>query len=187
METLNGVDLAAIQQYQTSVKNDAAQGRATFIARSSWLGGTRSAIQVGEMRLAGANAASASRSFELRCDEPPQLGGEDSAPNPVELLAAGLCGCLTAGIATNAALFHTALEKLDVEVRCDWDMRGVLGLDKSIPNHALGIHYQVTLKGKPGVSEAQLEQCKAALDRKSAILHTLLNEIPATTSIRIEP
>lgn len=187
MEQLNGVALDSVQQYVTAIRQDAAQANVTFIARSQWQGGTRTAIRVGEFLVDGHNAARAERDFTLHCDEPPALGGSDEAPNPVELLAAGLCGCLTAGIATNAALFETALEKLEVEVRCDWDMRGVLGLDKSVPNQASGIHYTVRLKGKPGVSAQQLQRCKETLDRKSAILNTLLHAVNATTDTIIEP
>lgn len=179
--------MGAVHEYVDAVLQDGEQARVTFIARSQWQGGTLARVRVGELLVAGQNVAGEGRNFVLHCDEPPALGGRDQAPNPVELLAAGLCGCLTAGIATNAALFDTALEKLEVEVRCDWDMRGVLGLDKTVPNQAQGIHYTVRLKGKPGVGAEQLRRCKETLDRKSAVLNTLLNAVPASTDIIIEP
>lgn len=34
------------------------------------------------------------RHFKIVIDEPPELGGEDRGPNPVEIVLAGLIGCL---------------------------------------------------------------------------------------------
>lgn len=186
MSENNGVILESIKQYVSAVQADAHNSKVSFIARSQWAGGTRAHISVQEFLVNGQVASREGRAFQLQSDEPAELGGTDSAPNPVELMAAALCACLTAGIASNAALFEVALEKLEVEVQFEWDMCGVLGLDKSVPNGAQGLHYRVRMRGKPGVSDEQLQRCKETLDRKSAILSTLLNQLSATTEFILE-
>ena len=92
------------------------------------------------------------------------LGEANNAPNPVEYLAAGLCGCITAGIATNAELFGVSLEKLEVQVDIDFDLIGLLAVDRSVRTTGTGIRYIVRLKGKDGVTQEQLERCKAVID-----------------------
>lgn len=178
----NGVDLDAISSYVQTVKNDPAQGHVKFVAKSHWDGGTKSTISVDQFYANGQPAAPVGRSFKITCDEPTVLGGTDQGPGPGELLAAALCGCLTAGIATNAALFDTVLEGLEVEVAVEWDMLGLLGLDRSVPTSAKGLHYTVRLKGD---DPEKLQRAKETLDRKSAILKTFENPIPITTSIEI--
>lgn len=122
----------------------------------------------------------------MMVDEPGVLGGGDSAPNPVECLAAGLCGCITAGIATNAELFAVALDRIDVDVDLDYDIIGLLAVDRAVPTGATGIKYTVHLKGKDGVSREQLEKCKVVIDTKSPVRNTLANAIPIRTEVVID-
>ena len=178
----NGVDLAQVQQYVEGVKADPAMAQVRFVANSRWDGGTRADITVSDLYVGGQSAVP-NRHFTVRTDEPGALGGTDQAQNPAELLAVALCGCLTAGIATNAALFGTELEGCEVSVAIDWNMLGILGLDRSVPTQASGIHYTVKLKGK---DKEALRRSKETLDRKSAVLNTLKNAIPVTTDLIIE-
>jgi uncharacterized OsmC-like protein len=132
----------------------------------------------------GQNIARPGRQFTLLVDEPAELGGADEAPNPVEYIAAGLCGCITAGIATNAALFGTELEAIEVTVEANYDLHGVLGLDKSVPNGALELHYNVKLKGAGDVEK--LMKSKETIDRKSPVRNTLELPLKVTTSVEID-
>jgi len=179
----NGLDLKSIQDYVGAVKEDPGLAQVKFVATSTWQGGARTEISVENFQVNGQPAGGA-RSFVLHTDEPGPLGGTDRAVNPAEMLAAALCGCLTAGIATNSALFGVDLDGVDVTVELNWDMHGILGLDRSVPNQASGIHYTVKLKGK-GDPEA-MRRSKETLDRKSAVLNTLRHAIPITTDIVIE-
>ena len=120
-ETLpNGVNLSSISSLIDAITASPALANVTFKACSQWQGGTRTEVTIGEVHANQANISSPDRQFTLHVDEPPYLGGQDSAPNPVEMIAAGLCGCLTAGIATNAALFGTELEKIQVDLAPSW-------------------------------------------------------------------
>ena len=55
-----------------------------------------------------------------------------------------------------------------------------------MPPGATGITYTVRLKGKEGVTPAQLEKCKAVIDGKSPVLATLANAIPMRTRVIVE-
>jgi uncharacterized OsmC-like protein len=103
----------------------------------------------------------------------------------VEYLASALCGCLTAGIATNAALFDTELEKIEVEVDVNFDIHGVLGMDRSKPNGPLDLHYKVKIKGKDGVDPSKLQKSKETLDKKSPIKNTIQLPLNVTTEFEV--
>ncbi len=187
METVklpNGVDMPSVGSYVDAVKENNNNAKISFVAESNWKGGTKAEVNVKEFYADGSPASRPGRQFKFNVTEPSQLGGADDAPNPVELLAGALCGCLTAGIATNSAMFGTELEKLNVKVKVDFNLMGVLGLDRSVNNGAQGLHYTVTLKGK--ASKEALQRTKETLDRKSAILNTLRNPLNITTEFIVE-
>ena len=113
-------------------------------------------------------------------DEPAALGGQDTAPNPVEYLAAGLCGCITAGIVTNAAMFGANVEGIEVTVDADINVLGLFGLDRSLPSHCNRITYTVKLSGE---DPAALLKSKQIIDGKSPVRNTLANTIEIVTHV----
>lgn len=183
-KTRNGVNLENIESLVTAIQDNRDLAKVRFVANSHWTGGTRSEVSVSELFAGGQNIAGSSRSFTLAVDEPPELGGTDTAPNPVEYLAASLCGCLTAGIATNAALFETDLEKIDITVEADLDIIGLLGLDRSVPTGCTDLNYTVRIKGP--ASHEKLVCSKETIDRKSPIRNTLKHTIRVNTDVIVE-
>lgn len=179
----NGVNLTNIENLLGAIQENPGLAEVQFKATSTWLGGTQAKVQINSLMAGGQDIAREGRSFSLVVDEPPELGGLDEAPNPVEHLAAALCGCLTAGIATNAALFETDLDRIEVDVEVDFNIHGVLGLDDSYPNGPLGLHYRVRLGG-PGAPEA-MRKSKETLDRKSPVKNTIELPLKVTTEFEL--
>lgn len=181
---VNGVDLKKIEGLVNAIKENPDLAKVTFHARSTWLGSTKAKVNIGPLTAGGMNISPENRNFTLIVDEPGVLGGLDEYPNPVEHLAAALCGCLTAGIATNAALFGTELTKIDVNVDVNFDIHGVLGLNREVASGPLNLHYKVKLAG-PGAKEA-MEKSKLTLDKKSPIKNTIELPLHVTTEVEIE-
>ena len=179
----NGVKLENIMDLLAAVKGNANMGNVTFVAKSKWLGGTKTEVTISELFAGGQNIAREGRKFTLTIDEPGQLGGSDQHPNPVEYLAAGLCGCLTAGIATNSQMFGNQLEQIEVTVKMDNNLHGVLGLDDKISNGVSNIDYSVKIKGKDG--KEKCIKSKETIDKKSPVLVTLKSAIPTTTKVEV--
>lgn len=57
------------------------------------------------------------RGHEVRVDEPPEFGGEDTGPMPTELVVAALASCFCLAVAWAARKKRIALEDLRVHVR----------------------------------------------------------------------
>ncbi|MGM0588763.1 MAG: OsmC family protein [Bacteroidota bacterium] len=180
----NGVNVTALENLVSGVKENPEMANVTFKAKSSWKGGTQTHVKISDLIAGGNNIAGEDRKFELTVDEPEVLGGTDEHPNPVEYLAAGLSGCLTAGIASNAALFETELDAIDVEVDVEFDIHGLLGLDREIPSGALELTYKVKLKG-PEAKE-KLMKSKDTIDRKSPVKKTLELPLKINTEVEVE-
>jgi len=126
---INGIDTAALGQFSAAVREDQATGAATFTVTTHWLGGTRSRAHVSSYQLSGQEHP---RAFTIDADEPPQLLGEDTAPNPQELLLAALNACMTVGIVATAATRGVAQDDLRITTTGTLDLRGFLGLDPQV-------------------------------------------------------
>ena len=177
---VNGVNLEALGGFVDAVKTGAVSPEIRFSAKSSWTGGTRTEVVIDQFSAGGVNAAPAERSFRLVVDEPAALGGQDTAPNPVEYLAAGLCGCITAGIVTNAAMFGATVEGLEVTVDADINVMGLFGLDRTVPSRCSRITYTVKVHGEDRA--ALLKSCEV-IGAKSPVRNTLANSIEIVTHV----
>ncbi|MDR7810834.1 MULTISPECIES: OsmC family protein [Lacrimispora] len=69
-----------------------------------------------------------SRGFKIHFDEPEDLGGTDTAMNPVEALLCALGACQTIVAKAFAAAHNITFEEFHVELEGDLDPDGFMGL-----------------------------------------------------------
>ena len=184
-DRLNDVNVEAIMAVDKLVREQPAMGKLQFKAKSTWQRGTKSQVSVSAWTAGGHGMAPAPRRFTVIVDEPPELGGVDSAPNPIETLLSALAGCVTAGIATNAQMFGVPVDAIDIELEADVDGRGMLGHDKSVRNGVTDIRYTVTIASS--APEDKVRRCKETIDRKSPVRDTLANPVNITSHLVYKP
>ncbi len=115
ISTLNSCNLAAVGDLVTAIQSDPTVADTVWKSTVDWKGGFRS--------------ESRSRSFApVSSDEPPALGGDDTAANPVEQLLGALGNCLAVGYAANATAAGIELKHLRIELEGDLDLHTFLGL-----------------------------------------------------------
>ena len=141
---VNGLDLAALGEMVESIEQDAGKARAAFRVTTRWTGQTRSESMVEGFDIGGERIT---RNHKIVADEPCQLLGRDSAPNPQELLMAAFNACITVGYVAGAALKGIALKSLEIETRGELDLRGFLGLSDTVAPGYESIDYEVRIKG----------------------------------------
>jgi uncharacterized OsmC-like protein len=159
---VNDVDLDAVGALATSIQGDSAAAKTVWRAEVTWQGAFRSEARI--------------RDFApMPSDEPPALGGTDSAPNPVEQLLAALGNCLAVGYAANAATAGISIESLRIDLQGDLDLRTFLGLasgNAGYENIAVDVHLE---------SDASAEQLAALHEQvvgTSPVGHTLSRAVP---------
>ena len=141
---VNGIDVQALQGVIGDIKADPAKGKVEFRVTSAWMGQTRSRATVESYRIGGQEVA---RHFEVNVDEPFELLGQNSAPNPQEMLLTALNACIMVGYVANAAVHGITLEELSIETAGELDLRGFLGIDETVPPGYESIRYTVHIKG----------------------------------------
>lgn len=141
---VNGVDTDALRAFIQNVQADPGEGLCAFRVRTAWQGGVRTCSRVDHWTLAGVTLP---RGYAIHTDEPRELCGADSAPNPQEVLMAGLNACMSVGYVALCALEGIRLDSLEIECSGQLDLRGFLGLDDSVKPGYDAIRTVVRIKG----------------------------------------
>ena len=144
-ETLNGIDLGALAEMTEGIRRNPARAKIGFRVRSTWQGQTRSRAEVTSYTMGGERVA---RRFSVDVDEPFELLGENTAPNPQEMLMAALNACVMVGYVIGAAMRGIKLAHLEIETEGELDLRGFLGLDASGKSGYDKLRYIVRIKGE---------------------------------------
>jgi uncharacterized OsmC-like protein len=141
---VNGLDLDALADAMRQIEADPAKGKVGFQVKSAWMGQTRSRATVDSYMMGGEKIC---RRFAIDIDEPLELLGENSAPNPQEMLMAAFNACIMVGYVAGAAVNGIRLESVEIETSGELDLRGFLGMDAAVPPGYEMISYVVRLKG----------------------------------------
>jgi uncharacterized OsmC-like protein len=141
---VNGLDLDALNDVVREIERDPRKGMVAFRVRSAWRGQTKSRSTIDSYTIGGQDVH---RHFEVDVDEPYELLGQNSAPNPQEMLMTALNACITVGYVAGAAVKGITLEKVEIETDGELDLRGFLGIDPGVRPGYEAIRYTVRIKG----------------------------------------
>lgn len=177
INTVNGIDLDTLQSTINAIKNDPDLAKCRFHVRNKWIDGNHNRTTVSSFHAAKEQQQHKS-TFELDCDEPALLAGEDQGANPVEHLLNSLAGCLTTSMVAHAAVRGIRIEELESQVEGDIDLRGFLGLAEDVPKGYTNIRVKFQVKTDVGSME-QLER----LARYSPTFNTLIHGCKVDVSV----
>src|SRR5215207_3766106 len=140
---VNGLDLAALGEVVEAIEKDSNQAKVAFNVTTRWTGQTRSESVVDGFTIAGERI---SRSHKIVADEPCELLGRDSAPNPQELLMAAFNACIMVGYIAGSSLKGINLTSVEIVTKGELDLRGFLGLSDGVAPGYEAIDYDVRIK-----------------------------------------
>lgn len=169
-------DAKALRGVIEQVAADARKGRVGFRVKSRWQGGTRSETAVDGWEVGGERKP---RQFRIASDEPEELLGTNTAPNPQELLMAAMNACMMVGYVACSAMKGIELESVEIETAGELDLRGFLGIDPGVKPGYEEVRYTVRIKGN-GTRE-QFEEVHRT------VMQTSPNYFNISKPIRIVP
>ncbi|HEX5661289.1 MAG TPA: OsmC family protein [Polyangiales bacterium] len=180
--TLNGIDLAAFQAAAEGLVANPASAAVTFRARTSWQGALKSRTEISNWDAGGQTIV---RRHRIDADEPVEILGGNSAPNPQDLLLAALAACMSVGFVAGATKNGITLESLEIDTECSLDLRGAFGLDPNVKPHAGHIKYTVKVRGN-GTRE-QFEQIHREVTQLSPNYNHLALPIAFVSELVVTP
>lgn len=128
---LNGVNIDTFSKTIEAIKVEPEIAKFRFKVHNRWVDGGLNQTEVKDF-YGAKQTIRHEKKFELACDEPPVLIGNDQGPNPVEHLLNALAGCMTTTMVYHAALRGIQIEELESELEGDIDLRGFLGLTDEV-------------------------------------------------------
>ncbi|MGH8916520.1 MAG: OsmC family protein [Acidimicrobiia bacterium] len=161
---INDVNLEAVGGLAEAILDKPEIADTVWKASVEWKGGFRTEARV--------------RDFgPVPSDEPLSLGGDDTAPNPVEQVLAALGNCLAVGYAANASAAGIELDALRIELEGDLDLHTFLGLaDDNAGYKTIEVKVSVESDATP----AQIEELHDRVVSTSPVGHTLQRPIPVS-------
>lgn len=124
------------------------------------------------------------RTHTVRVDEPPALGGADTAANPVEVYLAALIACQVVTYRFVAQQRGIVVEDLRIDAEGDLDVRGFFGLDESLRPGFQAVRLTVHLRGPE--SAERYAELQREVERRCPVLDLTVEPTPVRTTLVTE-
>lgn len=119
--------------------------------------------------------------YRIEVDEPPALGGQNTAPNPVEYYLASLLSCQVVTWRFWAEKLGIAVEDISARAEGDLDVRGFFGFDDAVRAGFNEVRVVVTVSG-PETPE-RYRELHAAVEAHCPVLDLTRNPTTVRTTL----
>jgi len=173
---MNGLDVQAAIDTIAAIKADKSLARFQFRARNRWISGGENRSMIRDFYGAGHEDNSRAMTFEFINGEPPVLLGNNEGANPVEFLLHALAGCVTTTFVLHAMARGITIRELSTVLEGDLDLRGLLGLDDTVPPGYEQIHIRMNVKAD--CTDKDLDDLLAYAQQHSPVCNTVCRPVP---------
>jgi len=177
----NGVNVAALLEAREALTAMPEAAQFAWRATCEWVHGTHSRSTV-EGFFGLGEEQKHKRVFTFDADHPEVFASEDNGATPVELVLAGLAGCLTAGIASVAQNREIQLNSVKATLEGAMDLHGILGIDPEVRNGFSGI--KVTYDIDADATPDEIRAIVAQSQKRSAVYDGITNPTNVTVEVR---
>jgi uncharacterized OsmC-like protein len=147
-EIVNGIEVDKVMSVVKNINADANNGKWQFRSKNQWMGGAMNQSEFKDYFANDGENISHAKPFVLEADEPPLVGGNGRAANPVEYLLHALTSCLTTSLVAHAAVRGITVEDINTSTEGDIDVRGFLGLSEDVRKGYQAIRINMKVKSE---------------------------------------
>jgi uncharacterized OsmC-like protein len=176
----NGVNVEALLGAREALTEAPEAAKFTWRATCDWIKGTHSATTVRGFYGLGEEQSHRTE-FRFDADHPEIFASEDNGATPVEMVLAGLAGCLTAGIAAVAQNRNIQLRSVKAILEGGMDIQGILGIDGDVRNGFDGIKVRYEIDAD--ASKEDIAALVAQSQKRSAVFDIITN--PTDVSVTV--
>jgi uncharacterized OsmC-like protein len=152
------------------IQEDPSKSKAVYRVSTEWVEDVRCTAQV--------------RDFPpMIIDEPPVLAGKDAGMSPVELVLVSLGTCQEIMYAAYASVMDIPLDSVKVNVKGNLDLKGLFGMDESVPAGFTDIAFETTIVSTAD-NESLLKLVQAA-ESNCPVLDMLTRQVPVDGTVTI--
>jgi uncharacterized OsmC-like protein len=121
--------------------------------------------------------------YSVEVDEPPALGGENKAPNPVEFYLASLLSCHIVTWRFWSEKLDIAVDDISARAEGDLDVRGFFGLDDAVRAGFGEVRVMVTVTGPE--TEERYRELHEAVEAHCPVLDLTRNTTPVRATLKV--
>jgi len=176
----NGVNVEALLGAREALSKAPEAAKFNWRASCKWLNGTHSQTSIQGFFGLG-QQQSHKTEFTFDTDHPEIFASEDKGATPVEMVLAGLAGCLTAGVASIAQLRKIQLRSVKATLEGGMDIQGILGIDGDVRNGFDDI--KVSFDIDADASREDIEALVAQSQKRSAVYDVITNPTNVSVSV----
>jgi len=137
-----------------------------------------------EIRTVGesmARSTTGTRSFKIFMDEPPELGGRDGAPSPLEFILAAHGGCLSYMTFYIGKELGIAVRGTEVQVKASLDPGKFAGTNRSVRAGYQAI--DVTIQVDADATPEQLHKLREEVEARCPVSDNLAHPTPVNITL----
>ena len=176
----NGVNVEALLGARDALSKAPEAAKFNWKASCKWMNGTHSQTSIQGFYGLGSQQSHKTE-FTFDTDHPEIFASEDKGATPVEMVLAGLAGCLTAGVASIAQLRKIQLRSVKATLEGAMDIQGILGIDSDVRNGFNDI--KVNFEIDADASKDDLEALVAQSQKRSAVYDVITNPTNVSVSV----
>ena len=176
----NGVNVEALLGAREALSKAPEAAKFNWRASCKWKNGTHSQTNIKAFYGLG-QQQSHKTEFTFDTDHPEIFASEDKGATPVEMVLAGLAGCLTAGVASIAQLRKIQLRSVTATLEGAMDIQGILGIDVDVRNGFNDISVKFDIDAD--ASKEDLEALVAQSQKRSAVYDVITNPTNVSVSV----
>jgi uncharacterized OsmC-like protein len=121
--------------------------------------------------------------YRIEVDEPPTLGGADTAPNPVQYYLASLLSCQIVTYRFWADRLGLRIDRITAAAEGDLDVRGFFGLDDTVRPGFTEVRVSIDITGP---DDAGLyRELHRVVDEHCPVLDLTANPTPVVTTLSV--
>jgi uncharacterized OsmC-like protein len=176
----NGVNVDALLGAREALSKAPEAAKFNWRASCKWMNGTHSQTSIQGFFGLG-QQQSHKTEFTFDTDHPEIFASEDKGATPVEMVLAGLAGCLTAGVASIAQLRKIQLRSVKATLEGAMDIQGILGIDGDVRNGFDDIRVNFDIDAD--ASKEDIEALVAQSQKRSAVFDIIANPTNVAVSV----
>lgn len=171
-EVLNGVNVDALLGARVALEAAPPAADFTWKATAEWMDGVHTRTTINGFHGLGEDHRR-DESFTVDTDHPTCFAATDRAATPVEVVLAGLAGCLGAGVATVAENRGVKLNSVKATLEADMNLFGILGIDADVRNGFSSVRVKFDIDAD--ASDEDIRAIVAQSQKRSAVFDILAN------------
>ena len=176
----NGVNVAALLDARKALTDAPQAAQFKWRASCEWVRGTHSRQSI-ETFFGLGDEQKHRKTYKVETDHPEIFASEDNAATPVEIVLAGLAGCLTAGVAAVAQNRNIQLRKVKATLEAGMDIQGILGIDSDVRNGFDGVRVHFDIDAD--ATKEEIEALVAQSQKRSAVYDIITNPTDVTVTV----